>query len=179
MGKDSSVLEKRCGNFVHPLVSWQKQDVVEVGDLVKDNLHKNHITDVAAIYCDGTVVGAGTSPYITRQYNLPAVKVTGYFSNLINREELNGYWREGQLLATGECRRFDEYQTEYVDLGFIVNQSERGKGLGTKIFKYLVALAEEKELKPICSTEKTNLGAQKAISRAGLFAGNRIIKFDK
>jgi len=75
MGKDSSVLTKRFGNFVHPLVSWQKQDVIEVGDLVKQNLHKNHIDDIAAIYCDGTGVGAGTAPYMVRQYNMPAVKV--------------------------------------------------------------------------------------------------------
>ncbi len=75
MGKDSSVLSKRFGNFLHPLVSWQKQDVLEVGDLVKEELFKRNITDVAAIYCDGTGVGAGTAPYLTRQYNLPAVKV--------------------------------------------------------------------------------------------------------
>ena len=108
----------------------------------------------------------------------PEEWLTGYFSNLINREELHGYRKAGSLVATGECRGFDQYQTEYADLGFIVGQSERGEGLGTKIFKYLVTLAETKGLKPICSTEITNIGAQKAISRAGLFAGNRIIKFD-
>jgi hypothetical protein len=75
MGKDQSVLTKRFGNFVHPLVSWQKQDVIEVGDLVKDNLDKSKITDVAAIYCDSTGVGAGTAPYLQRTYNLPAVRV--------------------------------------------------------------------------------------------------------
>jgi hypothetical protein len=33
-------------------------------------------------------------------------------------------------------------------------------------------------LKPIFSAESTNIGAQKAISRAGFFAGNRIVQFD-
>ncbi len=108
----------------------------------------------------------------------PEEWLLSYFSNLINREELNGYWKDGQLLATGECRKFDEYQTEYADLGFIVSLAMRGKGLGTQIFKYLLALAETQNLMPICSTEITNIGAQKAISRAGLIAGNRIIKFD-
>ncbi len=103
---------------------------------------------------------------------------TGYFTNLINRQELHGFWQDGRLAATGECRGFDQYQTEYADLGFIVGQLQRGQGLGTKVFKYLVTLAESKGLKPICSTEKSNIGAQKAISRAGLFAGNRIIQFD-
>jgi len=108
----------------------------------------------------------------------PEEWLTGYFSNLINRQELHGYWQDGCLVATGECRGLDEYQTENADLGFIVDQSLRGKGLGTRVFKNLVTLAETKGLQPICSTEKTNVGAQKAINRAGLFAGNRIIQFD-
>jgi len=108
----------------------------------------------------------------------PEEWLTGYFSNLINRQELHGYWQDGCLVATGECRGFDQYQTEYADLGFIVAQSHREQGLGTEVFKYLVTLAETKGLQPICSTEKTNIGAQKAITRSGLFAGNRIIQFD-
>lgn len=75
MGKDSSVLTKKFGNFVHPLVVWSKQDVIEVGDLVKHNLDDSNISDISAIYCDGTGVGIGVAPYITRQYNLPGVKV--------------------------------------------------------------------------------------------------------
>ena len=109
----------------------------------------------------------------------PEEWLTGYFSNLINRQELFGFWQNGRLAATGECRGFDQYQTGYADLGFIVGQLHRGKGLGTKVFKYLITLAEIKGLKPICSTEKGNIGAQKAISRAELFAGNRIIQFDR
>ena len=108
----------------------------------------------------------------------PEEWLTGYFTNLINRQELHGYWQDGFLVATGECRGFDEYQTENADLGFIVGQSQRGKGLGSRVFRYLVTLAETKGLQPICSTEKTNIGAQKAIKRGGLFASNRIIQFD-
>jgi len=74
-GKDNSVWCKRFGNFVHPLVSWQKQDVIEVGDLVQADLIVQGITSLTAIYCDGTGVGAGTAPYMVRQYALPAVKV--------------------------------------------------------------------------------------------------------
>lgn len=108
----------------------------------------------------------------------PEEWLTGYYTNLINRQELLGFWENGCLLATGECRGFDEYQQEYADLGFIVGKSQRGKGLGTRIYKYLIALAESKGLQPICSTEADNISAQKAINRAGLFAYNRIIQFD-
>lgn len=74
-GNDSSVECKRFGNFVHPLVSWSKQDVIEVGDLVQADLIVHGIKNLAAIYCDGTGVGAGTAPYMVKQYSLPAVKV--------------------------------------------------------------------------------------------------------
>lgn len=75
MGKDSSVLAKRFGNFLHPLSQWGKMDVIEVGDLAKDDFARNGIVNINAIYCDGTGVGAGTAPYMVRQYALPAVKV--------------------------------------------------------------------------------------------------------
>ncbi len=75
MGKDESVLTKRFGTFVQPLVSWQKQDIIEVGDLVRRHLQDHNIKSVAAIYCDSTGVGAGVAPYLTKTYNLPAVRV--------------------------------------------------------------------------------------------------------
>lgn len=108
----------------------------------------------------------------------PEEWVTGYFSNLINNQELFGYWQNNKLLASGECRLRNEYQTEYADLGMIVDESERGKGLGTKVVQYVFNIAESKGLKPICSTESSNIGAQKTLARAGLFSGNRIIQFD-
>jgi len=108
----------------------------------------------------------------------PEEWLTGYFTNLINREELFGYWKDGRLLATGECRGYDVYQMAYADLGVIVEESTRGRGIATKVLKQLITIANGKGLKPICSTEKTNIGAQKAISRAGLFTANRIVKFD-
>lgn len=108
----------------------------------------------------------------------PEQWITGYYTNLINRQELFGYWDGKQLVAAGECRLFDEYQTDNADLGMIVAQSERGKGVATRVLKFLVKLAKQKGLRPICSTEKGNIGAQKAITRAGLSASNRIIQFE-
>lgn len=106
----------------------------------------------------------------------PEQWLASYYSNLINRSELLGYWVDDKLIAAGECRLFDEYQTQYADLGMIVAQSHRSKGIATQVLKSLVKLANERNLTPICSTESSNLGAQKAIERAGLEAQNRIIK---
>ena len=108
----------------------------------------------------------------------PEQWLTGYYGNLINRQELFGYWENGQLLATGECRLFDNHQTDYADLGVIVADAARGKGLATKVLKAMVVQSNEKGRKPILSTEKGNIGAQKAITRAGFTSGNRIIQFD-
>jgi RimJ/RimL family protein N-acetyltransferase len=104
--------------------------------------------------------------------------LTGYYTNLIKREELWGYWVNNQLLASGECRFFDEYQTQYADLGMIVAVSERGQGLATRVLKSLKNLARKQGLATICSTESGNIAAQKALSRAGFVTSNRIIQFE-
>jgi RimJ/RimL family protein N-acetyltransferase len=103
--------------------------------------------------------------------------LSGYYANLIKRQELFGVWANGRLVATGESRSRDEYQTEYADLGMIVAESERGRGMATQILRLLVTVNEANGLKSICSTEKTNVAAQKAIGRAGFVASNRIIQF--
>nr|WP_260115535.1 GNAT family N-acetyltransferase [Vibrio sp. SS-MA-C1-2] len=108
----------------------------------------------------------------------PEQWLAGYFENLISRNELFGYWKEGELFATGECRLFDEYQTEYADLGMIVAQSQRGNGIATHVLNWLVNSANQRNLTPICSTESGNLGAQKAIKRAGLLPLNRIVQIE-
>lgn len=108
----------------------------------------------------------------------PEQWLLGYFGNLISRKELFGYWNEGELLATGECRLFDEYQAEYADLGMIVAQSQRGKGIATQVLNWLVNSANQRGLTPICSTESSNVGAQKAIKRAGLSSSNRIVQVE-
>lgn len=109
----------------------------------------------------------------------PAEWLTGYFQRLIDRQELLGYWGNGKLLASGECRLFDIIQTEYADLGMIVAESERGKGVATQVLNYLVARAKSKKLIAICSTEIANIGAQKAITKAGLRSSHRIIEFSR
>lgn len=107
----------------------------------------------------------------------PRELLNDYFTSLIDRQELFGSWAEGRLIATGECRGYDSYQTEYADVGMIVSVRERGKGIATKVLKDLVLIAKRKQLKAICSTEKSNTAAQKAIVRSGFVAQHRILKF--
>ncbi|MFS1860490.1 GNAT family N-acetyltransferase [Vibrio lentus] len=108
----------------------------------------------------------------------PKEWLTGYYGNLIARQELWGYWKSNSILATGECRKFDEHQTQFADLGMIVAQAERGKGLATRVLNFLTQHATSQGLEAMCSTESSNIGAQKAIIRAGLSSKNRILQFD-
>lgn len=108
----------------------------------------------------------------------PEQWLNGYYTNLISRKELFGYWFEGKLIAAGECRLFDEYQTDYADLGMIVAKSERGQGIAKKVLSFLTTHASSKGLKAICSTEASNIGAQKAIMNASFSSVNRIVQFE-
>ncbi|WP_019028653.1 GNAT family N-acetyltransferase [Colwellia piezophila] len=108
----------------------------------------------------------------------PEQWLSQYYGNLISRNELFGYWQHGQLLAAGECRLFDQYQTEYADLGMIVAQSARGQGIAKQVLTYLIEKAANQGLKAICSTESGNIAAQKAIYQTGFTAAHRIVQFE-
>ncbi len=108
----------------------------------------------------------------------PKEWLTGYFGNLVTRGELFGVREAGRLRATGECRGYDEHQTAYADLGVIVAEDARSQGLATAVLRRLVVESQRRGLRAICSTEKSNVAAQKAIRRAGFFAGHRIVRFE-
>lgn len=104
--------------------------------------------------------------------------VTSYYATLIDRGELYGWWSDDRLIATGESRRREAWQGPHADLGVVVARSHRGRGLATKILRALVSMNERGGAKSICSTERDNRAAQKAIARAGFVACNRVIRFD-
>lgn len=101
--------------------------------------------------------------------------LSGYFGSLINRGELFGLWQEKNLIATGECRLSDT-QKPYADLGMVVSKTHRGQGLATAILRKLLKICDKKGLSAICSTEKENIGARKAISKAGFISHHRIVE---
>ena len=116
--------------------------------------------------------------FVNEAIGAPKEWLSGYYSNLIKRDELYSYLDREKIVAIGECRGFDEYQTQYGDLGVIVSPGERGKGLAAKVLLGLRSIAKDKGLISICSTTLENIGAQKAITRAGFAAGHRIIQFE-
>ncbi len=161
----SLCLDNFRSHKVNALMYKQDKSQVMIDKPIELNvLKENHLKDVIAFAHEA--IGA------------PVDWLHGYYSNLIKRAELYASIQNDRIIATGECRGYDEYQTSYADLGVIVAKEERSKGIATKVLKSLSLIAKDKNLIPICSTEASNLGAQRAISRAGFFAHNRIIQFD-
>lgn len=99
-----------------------------------------------------------------------------YFDERIQKNELFGLWKGHKLIATGECR-ISPNQRKIADVGMIVGKAHRKKGLATLMLQFLRTFGEQNELKLICSTESTNIAAQKAIERAGFVSEHRILNF--
>lgn len=98
-----------------------------------------------------------------------------YFGGLIERDELFGLFEENNLIATGECRP-SHTQFGFADVGMIVGIDHRGKGIATNMLRQLIQESTVLGLKPICSTEQSNIPAQKAITNAGFTAYHRILE---
>lgn len=117
--------------------------------------------------------------FVVRELGFPEEWLKVYFSDLVKRRALFLVLDGTEIIATGECRDFQHYQTQNADLGVIVAEAQRKKGLATEVLKSLSAIAKNRGLKPICSTESGNIAAQKAIQKAGFYAPNRILEFSK
>ena len=101
----------------------------------------------------------------------------GYTDNLINCGEIYVVEEGNEIIATGECRLSDS-QPKYADVGMVVKQDNRKKGLGTSVLSELVNIANKNNRIPICSTTVENVASQKAIERAGFYNSHTIFKID-
>jgi len=101
----------------------------------------------------------------------------GYTENLIQRGEIYIVEEENIIIATGECRLSDSQQ-KYADVGMVVKNTNRKKGLGTKVLSELINISNRNNRSPICSTTVDNIASQKAIERAGFFNSHTIFKMD-
>lgn len=98
-----------------------------------------------------------------------------YYKNIIKRKELFLLKSQDEIIGEGELRVSDK-QKPYANLGVTVSKKYRKQGTASYILTYLKGLCYEQNLIPICSTTIENVGSQKAIKNAGLFAYNRILK---
>jgi len=105
---------------------------------------------------------------------MPREFLEPYGSVRLERQELLLHERDGRLLCVGELRR-DPRQSGVAHVGLIVHAEARGQGVGSAMLASLVSRSREAGLSPCCSTEVTNLGARRAIERAGFRAAHRVL----
>ena len=98
----------------------------------------------------------------------------GYIRSLMDNHAIFTLREDGALIATSECR-ISKTQKPYADVGMIVAEEHRCKGIGSYILACTKHFCYGRDVIPICSCEATNTGSKKAITRAGFFSKHRII----
>ena len=96
-----------------------------------------------------------------------------YLSHWVGQEAVYCLRDERQLVATGELRP-SLSQPGVADIGVIVHGDYRGKGTATRVVKALIHEGWMRRWTLIASTGRQNLGAQRALTRAGLVTHHRM-----
>jgi len=107
----------------------------------------------------------------------PREFLEGYVRTRIERQEHLLFEVDGEIQCVGELRR-DVQQDGIAQLGLIVQREQRTQGIGTRMLSSLVTRSTGEGLAPICSTEVTNVGARRAIERAGFRATHRLLRIE-
>lgn len=100
--------------------------------------------------------------------------IKGYVRSVMDEHQIFVLRQQGKLIATSECR-FSKTQKPYADVGMIVAEKHRRKGVGSYILARTKAFCHERDAIPICSCEAGNVGSKKAIIRAGFVSRHRIL----
>jgi len=108
---------------------------------------------------------------------MPREFLEPYTQGRLERQELLLFEEGQRLLCVGELRA-DQQQPGIAHVGLIVHEELRGQGIGTKMLCSLVKRCGEQGLAAHCSTEVTNLGARRAIERAGFRAHHRVLRLE-
>jgi GNAT superfamily N-acetyltransferase len=105
----------------------------------------------------------------------PAEWLEGYSAPRLERGEFWTQRRDGCLVAVGELRG-DEHQAGVAHVGMVVHPSARRQGLAAGVLVRLIELCHDAGLAPRCSTEVSNVGARRAIERAGFRSSHRLLR---
>lgn len=98
----------------------------------------------------------------------------GYVRSVMDEHHIFALREDGKLRATSECR-ISKTQKPYADVGMIVAEEHRRKGIGSYILACTKAFCYRQDAIPICSCEAGNIGSQKAITKAGFTSRHRIV----
>ncbi|HEU5198079.1 MAG TPA: GNAT family N-acetyltransferase [Ktedonobacterales bacterium] len=102
----------------------------------------------------------------------PGGWIEGFLHERLTREEIFVLHDQQVIVATGECIP-SQKQAPYADLGMVVAQAYRGRGLGSCMLSQLKQYCYGTSWKPICSCATDNHASKKAIEKAGFISDQR------
>lgn len=105
----------------------------------------------------------------------PGEWIEPFLHRRLDRGELFLFYEKQMLIATGECIP-SQHQPPYADLGMVVAQLQRGKGLGSFVLIQLKKHCYANNWKPICSCAAGNLASKRAIEKAGFISEQRMVE---
>lgn len=105
----------------------------------------------------------------------PEAFLTPYLAERIDGRELYLVEADGNIEAIGECRT-DNRAPGNAHLGLVVGAELRGQGLGSRLMNTLTEICKDRDLTPRCSTEPTNIAAQRVIRRAGFRTRHQVFR---
>ena len=88
----------------------------------------------------------------------PTEWLSGYIGGLIEKKEIFYLEYNGDLIGTCEVRKSTS-SPKYADIGMVVSPKYRRQGYGTYLLHNAKRIANARNMYPICSCEKGNLGS--------------------
>ena len=107
----------------------------------------------------------------------PREFLDGYVRDRLASDEMLLHEDAGELVSVGELR-IDRHQPGIAHLGIVVGDARRGGGIGSRMLSTLVRRTRERGLRPHCSTEVGNVGAQRAIERSGFRPTHQLLQLE-
>jgi GNAT superfamily N-acetyltransferase len=103
-----------------------------------------------------------------------------FFYNLedhIQKEEVMMFYSGEELLGAGTCKKIF-CSLNYYDIGMVVADKHRNKGIGTLIVTQMKKYCYDHELIPVCGCWYLNLASKRTLEKAGFIANHRVIRFE-
>lgn len=95
----------------------------------------------------------------------------------IKKEEIYIFHSDGELFGAGTCKRICQCQN-YYDLGMIVPEKYRRKGIGTYIITKLKEYCYNNDKIPVCDCYYFNYPSKKTLEKAGFISKHRMVRFE-
>lgn len=103
-----------------------------------------------------------------------------FFSDLdkqIRMKEVFVFHSDNELLGAGTCKKTWQSRN-YCDIGMVVANKYRNKGIGTYIILKLKEYCYSNNQIPVCGCWYPNYPSKKTLEKAGFIANHRVIRFE-